>query len=136
MFIFITNIYTNIFKCIHAYISIHKYIYIYIYTYIYLYTYIHSDWDIVLCGASPHPSMHIEAWLHNTPNGDLPSKIRKPLLLLPAGNDPDAYRKGGDIYEVHLCVCVFICIYIYVYMSVYICICIYIYIYIYICIRI
>mmetsp|Transcript_12751 Transcript_12751/g.12408 ORF Transcript_12751/g.12408 Transcript_12751/m.12408 type:complete len:265 (+) Transcript_12751:63-857(+) len=62
-------------------------------------TLIESDWDIVLCGASPHPSMSVEAWLFNTPNGDLPSRITKPFLLLPAGNDPDVYRRGGEIYE-------------------------------------
>jgi dienelactone hydrolase len=41
--------------------------------------------SLVSCGASPHPSIIVEGWVFQKPNGELMSKIKKPMLLLPAG---------------------------------------------------
>jgi hypothetical protein len=27
------------------------------------------------------------------------SKVKKPLLFLPAGNDPDSFRPGGEVFD-------------------------------------
>merc|ERR1719335_1598661 len=44
--------------------------------------------DAVKCGVIPHPSIHLEENAFGGKNTDLASKVRCPLLIMPAGNDP------------------------------------------------
>ena len=52
-----------------------------------------------VAGAIPHPSITLEEMIWQKDAKQLVSTITTPILLLPAGNDPDRYRQGGDIYE-------------------------------------
>ncbi len=52
----------------------------------------------VVCAAIPHPSITCEE-MHGGNAVDLVSRSKGPVLLLPAGNDSDRYRPGGDILE-------------------------------------
>jgi dienelactone hydrolase len=52
----------------------------------------------VVCAAIPHPSILCEE-MHGGNAVDLVSRSKGPVLLLPAGNDSDRYRPGGDILE-------------------------------------
>ena len=52
----------------------------------------------VLCAVVPHPSITCEE-MHGGDPVALVSRARSPALLLPAGNDSDRYRPGGDILE-------------------------------------
>jgi len=54
----------------------------------------------ITCGASPHPSLHIESRIFERDPLALVSRIKGPILFLPAGNDPDDYRPGGSFYEL------------------------------------
>lgn len=55
--------------------------------------------DSFVCGAIPHPSITLEQAYTGGKPADLMSKVRKPLLLMPAQNDPDGYREGGELFE-------------------------------------
>lgn len=37
--------------------------------------------------------------LHGGSSAELCSKVQRPILLLPAGNDPPRYREDGDIFK-------------------------------------
>jgi hypothetical protein len=50
-------------------------------------------------GVIAHPSVHLEDMIFGRDAGVLAGKAQRPILLLPAGNDPERYRSGGDIYE-------------------------------------
>ena len=50
-------------------------------------------------GASPHPSITAICGIYGENYVELVSNSRGPTLFLPAGNDPDSYRVGGDLYE-------------------------------------
>ncbi len=52
----------------------------------------------VICAAIPHPSIACEE-MHGGNAVDLVSRSKGPVLLLPAGNDTDRYRPGGDVLE-------------------------------------
>lgn len=58
-----------------------------------------GDFPEVVAGASPHPSIQVEGWAHKTPNEALVARVKKPMQLLPAGNDNDMYRPGGLIWD-------------------------------------
>lgn len=51
------------------------------------------------CAVSAHPSVINLEERHEGNLLELASKIKKPFLLMPAQNDPDGYRPGGDFYE-------------------------------------
>ena len=52
----------------------------------------------IVCGVSPHPSItNIEEYAFKRNAVELCSLVKRPVLLLPAGNDPDRYRPGGDV---------------------------------------
>ena len=48
----------------------------------------------------PHPSITLEDRVYGGSSLELCSKVKCPVLLLPAGNDPDVYRPQGELYEV------------------------------------
>lgn len=50
----------------------------------------------VIC---PHPTITLEEGVYGGSNVTLCSKIQRPICLMPAGNDPDLYREGGDIFK-------------------------------------
>jgi dienelactone hydrolase len=52
----------------------------------------------VICSVIPHPSITCEE-MHGGDAVKLVSRAKGPMLLLPAGNDPDRYRPGGDMFE-------------------------------------
>ena len=52
----------------------------------------------VVCAVVPHPSITCEE-MHGGDTVQLVSRAKGPMLLLPAGNDPDRYRPGGDVLE-------------------------------------
>lgn len=54
----------------------------------------------LLVGVIPHPSITLEAGLHGGVVADLIQKVKIPMLLLPAGNDPDTYLPGGEILTI------------------------------------
>ena len=55
--------------------------------------------DSFVCGCSPHPSLTLEDGAYGGSSDLLASRIARPMLFLPASNDPDCYREGGSIYE-------------------------------------
>jgi len=56
----------------------------------------HAD---IACVVSPHPSITVEEGLHKGVIADLVSKVRCPVLTMPAGNDPPTYLPGGLIHD-------------------------------------
>ena len=60
----------------------------------------HVDFgDKVAAITIPHPSITLEDRVYGGSSLELCSKVKCPILLLPAGNDPDVYRPGGELYE-------------------------------------
>jgi dienelactone hydrolase len=55
--------------------------------------------DRVQCVVAPHPSIHHEEASHGRDAVVLAAAVKCPLRLLPAGNDTDRYREGGDIFQ-------------------------------------
>lgn len=55
--------------------------------------------DIVVSGVSPHPSIWLEGKVYGGNDGALCSQIKSPMLLMPAGDDGDTYRPGGEIFD-------------------------------------
>ena len=53
----------------------------------------------VVVGASPHPSIWLEGKVYGGNDGALCSQIKSPMLLMPAGDDADTYRPGGEIFD-------------------------------------
>ena len=51
----------------------------------------------VVAAASPHPSVGIAKGFYGIETLDVVKACPVPFLYLPAGNDPDDYREGGDI---------------------------------------
>jgi dienelactone hydrolase len=49
-------------------------------------------WKVGVC---PHPSLKMEA-VFGRDEAEMVSKVHMPFLLLPAGNDPDNVKPGGD----------------------------------------
>jgi dienelactone hydrolase len=47
----------------------------------------------------PHPSITLEDRVYGGSSLELCKKVTCPVLLLPAGNDPDVYRPQGELYE-------------------------------------
>ena len=43
-------------------------------------------------GCIPHPSVTLETMAYQADAAALAAKVTKPILFLPAGNDPDTYR--------------------------------------------
>lgn len=54
--------------------------------------------DQFVAGVIPHPSIHLEDYFGRSAKA-LCEKVKRPILLMPAGNDPDSYREGGEIFE-------------------------------------
>jgi dipeptidyl aminopeptidase/acylaminoacyl peptidase len=50
-----------------------------------------------VCGVIPHPSIHLEDYLGRSAVS-LCEKVKRPILLMPAGNDPQGYLVGGAMY--------------------------------------
>ena len=50
----------------------------------------------IVCGVSPHPSFRL-ADATGGSSTDLITKVKTPFLLLPAGNDPDNLKEGGEL---------------------------------------
>jgi len=51
---------------------------------------------------SPHPSMQLEGWLMNkeeNANEKMAAKVTCPVLLMPAGGDPESYHENGSIFK-------------------------------------
>ena len=51
-------------------------------------------------GASVHPSTRIGPLLWSETEGDMARAVKAPQLLLPAGNDPENLKTGGEIVEI------------------------------------
>lgn len=54
----------------------------------------------LLCGTSPHPSIKIESLIFQNSQEDMASKVQIPVLLMPAGNDPDNVKPGGTVTKI------------------------------------
>jgi len=52
----------------------------------------------IKCGVVPHPSIHVEGALGGSPS-ELVSRVKCPMLVCPAGDDPPMYAPGGEVYE-------------------------------------
>ncbi|SPR00725.1 unnamed protein product (mitochondrion) [Plasmodiophora brassicae] len=55
--------------------------------------------SVISCSAIAHPSIARAGQFVGEGAQPVVSKITVPVLLMPAGNDPDEYRPGGAIYE-------------------------------------
>eukprot|EP01035_Chromulina_nebulosa_P022334 gene22334-28922_t len=53
----------------------------------------------IIAGANPHPSIINVNIILGEDSTEFIQGIRGPLLLLPAGNDPDDYRENGGFYQ-------------------------------------
>eukprot|EP00941_MAST-03F_sp_MAST-3F-sp1_P003855 g3855.t1 len=51
----------------------------------------------ISAGASCHPSTRVAHLLYNEVELELVKSVRCPMLLCPAGNDPDNVKKGGEV---------------------------------------
>jgi len=51
------------------------------------------------CGAGPHPSTRLEGLLGGN-EVDMMAAVNMPVLLMPAGNDPENLKEGGEIAEL------------------------------------
>lgn len=47
------------------------------------------------CGVGPHPSTRLEG-VHGGNELEMMQKVQMPVLLMPAGNDPDTVKPGGE----------------------------------------
>eukprot|EP00597_Dinobryon_sp_UTEXLB2267_P016197 CAMPEP_0201096530 /NCGR_PEP_ID=MMETSP0812-20130820/5509_1 /ASSEMBLY_ACC=CAM_ASM_000668 /TAXON_ID=98059 /ORGANISM="Dinobryon sp., Strain UTEXLB2267" /LENGTH=256 /DNA_ID=CAMNT_0047350843 /DNA_START=70 /DNA_END=840 /DNA_ORIENTATION=+ len=56
---------------------------------------------LFVCGAVPHPSIQLEQAYGGKPV-ELLSRVTRPMLLMPAQNDSDSYREGGEWFEALL----------------------------------
>jgi dipeptidyl aminopeptidase/acylaminoacyl peptidase len=50
-----------------------------------------------VCGVICHPSIHLEDYLGRSAVA-LCEKAKRPILLMPAGNDPESYLEGGAMF--------------------------------------
>ena len=55
--------------------------------------------DTIKAGVIFHPSLSLEERIFGGNPAKVAEKIKCPILLMPAGNDPDIYRTGGDVLE-------------------------------------
>jgi dienelactone hydrolase len=55
--------------------------------------------DIIKAGVIFHPSLSLEERIFGGNSAKVAEKIKCPILLMPAGNDPPIYRTGGDVLE-------------------------------------
>ena len=55
--------------------------------------------DLVKCGISYHPSYKLEE-LQGRKIEDIATKVKQPHLIVPAGNDPDNVKNGGEIVKI------------------------------------
>ncbi len=55
--------------------------------------------DTIKAGVIFHPSLSLEERIFGRNPAKVAEKIKCPILLMPAGNDPDIYRTGGDVLE-------------------------------------
>lgn len=56
--------------------------------------------DGFICGVVPHPSFQLEDFAYGGSSIKMMENVKKPMLLMPAGNDPDTVRAGGDLFEI------------------------------------
>eukprot|EP00949_MAST-11_sp_MAST-11-sp1_P000376 g376.t1 len=54
----------------------------------------------ISAGASCHPSIKVGKILFDEEENDIASKVKCPQLLLPAGNDPDNLKDGGELVGI------------------------------------
>lgn len=54
---------------------------------------------IISTAVIAHPTIHLEEYAYGGNNVTLASSVEAPVLLQPAGGDPDLYREGGAIFE-------------------------------------
>ncbi len=52
----------------------------------------------VVCSAGAHPSVTLEDRFFGGSSVTVMEKVQVPTLLLPAKNDPDSYRAGGELF--------------------------------------
>ena len=52
----------------------------------------------VVCGVVPHPSFQLEDAFYGGSAISVLANVKKPILLMPAGNDSDNVRAGVYIY--------------------------------------
>jgi dienelactone hydrolase len=51
----------------------------------------------VVCGVVPHPSFGLEDMVYGGKSLSLIQAVKRPMLLCPAGNDPDNVKEGGEL---------------------------------------
>jgi dienelactone hydrolase len=56
-----------------------------------------AEFSDITAGAIIHPAVHLEMYAYEGDIGALSAKVTIPMLVLPAGNDPDIYREGGAV---------------------------------------
>jgi len=54
----------------------------------------------IVAGVACHPSISLGARLFNLPDNQQAEAVQCPQLLLPAGNDPDNLKPGGEIQKI------------------------------------
>lgn len=54
---------------------------------------------MISAGASCHPSLKVGPYLHDDPVEDQTAAAKHPMLLCPAGNDPDNVKKDGSVQK-------------------------------------
>ncbi len=59
-----------------------------------------SESDRFSFGISFHPSLGIFEMINDYDKSEIAKKLKAPQMIAIAGNDPDYYRSGGDIYEI------------------------------------
>lgn len=52
------------------------------------------------CGVGPHPSTKLEGFAFKADEGAMMAKVNMPVLLMPASNDPDNVKPGGEFTKV------------------------------------
>jgi dienelactone hydrolase len=52
------------------------------------------------CGVGPHPSTKLEGMCFGGSEAEMMSAVKMPVLLMPAGDDPDNVKEGGEIAEI------------------------------------
>lgn len=55
--------------------------------------------DGLVCGVVPHPSFQLEDFAYGGSSVKMMESVKKPMLLMPAGNDADNLRAGGELFE-------------------------------------
>jgi len=58
------------------------------------------DLSMIKCGVNCHPSLGVETRIFERDPLPLVRRVRVPQLLLPAGNDPDDVKPGGEVLRI------------------------------------